>query len=98
MDGTWSSQDLTQVFAILAQNPELTDGFDRGWSQVAARAASRFHEKRRNSPGGSQQNIADHYDLGNALFDLFSGSINELLQRIFQFRPMTHLIPPGRTS
>ena len=71
MDGTWSSQDLTQVFAILAQNPALTDGFDRGWSQVAARAASRFHEKRRNSPRGSRQNIADHYDLGNALFDLF---------------------------
>ena len=44
MDGTWSSQDLTPVFAILAQKPELTDGFDRGWSQVAARAASRFHE------------------------------------------------------
>ena len=38
---------------------------------LAAKAAARFHDRRRNSRSGSRQNIADHYDLGNDLFALF---------------------------
>ena len=71
MDGAWDSDELTKVFALFAQNPELTDGFDQGWSRFAARAAGRFHSRRRNSKDGSRRNIADHYDLGNELFALF---------------------------
>jgi cyclopropane-fatty-acyl-phospholipid synthase len=71
MDGAWESDDLTAVFALFALNPQLTDTIDRGWSRLAAKAAARFHDRRRNSRSGSRQNIADHYDLGNDLFALF---------------------------
>ena len=71
MDGSWQSDDLTEVFALFALNPKLTDSFDRGWSRVAVQAATRFHDRRRNSRSGSRRNIADHYDLGNDLFELF---------------------------
>ena len=71
MAGNWDSDDLTRLIALFAHNPDLTDGFDQGWARLAARAASLFHQRRRNSHTGSRRNIAEHYDLGNDLFSLF---------------------------
>ena len=71
MAGNWDSDDLTRLIALFARNPDLTDGFDQGWARFAARGASLFHHRRRNSLAGSRRNIAEHYDLGNELFALF---------------------------
>ena len=71
MMGNWDSEDLTGLIALFARNPDLTDGFDQGWARLAARGASIFHRRRRNSLDGSRRNIAEHYDLGNELFELF---------------------------
>lgn len=71
MAGNWESDDLTRLIALFARNSELTDGLDRGWARWAARAATLFHQYRRNSRTGSRRNISEHYDLGNDLFALF---------------------------
>ena len=71
MAGNWDSEDLTRLIALFVRNPDLTDGFDQGWARFAARGASLFHHRRRNSLAGSRRNIAEHYDLGNELFALF---------------------------
>ena len=60
MAGNWDSEDLTRLIALFARNPDLTDGFDHGWAQFAARGAYFFHHRRRNSLAGSRRNIAEH--------------------------------------
>ena len=83
MTGNWDSEDLTGLIALFARNPDLTDGFDQGWARLAARGASIFHRRRRNSLDGSRRNIAEHYDLGNELFALFLDSAMNYSSAVF---------------
>ena len=56
----------------LAIANERALGLDEDGMLVAARAIERVrHALRRNSRRGSQRNIADHYDLGNAFYALW---------------------------
>ncbi len=71
MDGSWSTDDLTQVIRILARDPETVRGLDTGLARLMRPSLALFHRARRNTRRGSRKNIAAHYDLGNDFFELF---------------------------
>jgi cyclopropane-fatty-acyl-phospholipid synthase len=70
-DGDWSCDNLTALIRIFVRHMDVTDATDRGWARIAAPLHRAYHGIRRNSKSGSRQNIAAHYDLGNAFFRLF---------------------------
>ncbi len=67
----WASPDPTAVVRVVARNPSLNDGLERGLAAWVQRAYRRWHEGRANSRDGSRTNIAAHYDLGNDFFQRF---------------------------
>lgn len=69
MDGEWVADDLTKVLRLFARNRGLTEGFELGASRVGQVVARLHHATRKNTRDGSRRNIADHYDLGNDLFE-----------------------------
>ncbi len=71
LDGDWDCDDLTSFFRIFVRGTEEADRIDRGLSRVGGMLAKTYHAFRRNTKSGSRRNIADHYDLGNDLFELF---------------------------
>ena len=72
MDGHWRCDDLVQLVRILVRNRDLLDGMEtRGVARIGAWALKTWHALQRNTRQGSRRNIAAHYDLGNALFELF---------------------------
>ncbi len=71
MDGTWTTDDLTQVIRILARDPGAVAGLDTGFARWLRPWLSRFHRSNKNTRSGSRRNIAAHYDLGNDFFELF---------------------------
>ena len=72
MDGHWRCDDLVQLVRVLVRNRDLLDGMEtRGVARIGAWALKTWHALQRNTRQGSRRNIAAHYDLGNALFELF---------------------------
>lgn len=71
VDGAWDCDDLTALVRILVRNREVLDGMEGGLARIAGWALRLAHALRRNTRAGSRRNIAEHYDLGNALFELF---------------------------
>ena len=71
MDGLWRSDDLVALMRMLVRHRDRLDTLDSGSSRVAGTLLKLWHALRRNSRQGSRRNIAAHYDLGNALFELF---------------------------
>jgi cyclopropane-fatty-acyl-phospholipid synthase len=71
LDGLWSSDDLVAVVRVLARNQDALAGLDRGFARIARPGLRMLHLLRRNTRSGSRRNIAAHYDLGNAFFELF---------------------------
>lgn len=71
MDGLWDCDDLVALVRILVRNRDLLDAMETGIARLGAAAMRALHTLARNTRGGSRRNIAAHYDLGNALFDLF---------------------------
>lgn len=74
MDGDWHSDDLVALMRLLIRNRELLDGMEGGTARFSAWLMQLTHRFRRNTRTGSRKNIAAHYDLGNALFELFLDS------------------------
>ncbi len=70
MDGIVDTDDLRSLFYLyLANEPSITRAFP---SLNATCSRDRhFHMHRRNTHAGSRRNIADHYDLGNAFYQLW---------------------------
>lgn len=67
IDGDWSSPDLTAVIELAARNAEYMGQNISGLLPV--RILNRLrHLSRANTKTGSRQNIAFHYDLGNAFY------------------------------
>ena len=69
--GDWSADDLVAALRVVAANPEMGNGLDRGVSRLGAllhRLRYRLHP---NSRSGSRANIHAHYDQGNELFASF---------------------------
>lgn len=71
IDGQWSSDDLVALIRIFLRNRDLLDRMEGGVARIAGTLLRFWHGLRRNTRGGSQRNIAAHYDLGNPLFRLF---------------------------
>lgn len=71
MDGFWECDDLVALVRLLVRNRDLLDAMDGGGAALAGWAMRAWHALRRNTRRGSRRNIAAHYDLGNALFELF---------------------------
>lgn len=71
MDGLWDCDDLVALVRILVRNRDLLDAMETGTARVGAAFMRLLHAFARNTRRGSRRNIAAHYDLGNALFDLF---------------------------
>ena len=71
MDGLWRSDDLVALMRMLVRHRDRLDTLDSGSARAAGTLLKLWHALRRNSRQGSRRNIAAHYDLGNALFELF---------------------------
>jgi cyclopropane-fatty-acyl-phospholipid synthase len=56
---------------LLIRNRNLLDAMEGGGARFAGWLMKAAHALRRNTRSGSRKNIAAHYDLGNALFELF---------------------------
>ena len=69
--GWWSADDLVAVVRLIARSREVNAGLEGGWALPGRIAHRLAHRTRRNTRGGSRRNIADHYDLGNDLFEQF---------------------------
>ena len=70
MAGDWSSEELAELLQLMAVNEEAFGRVaeDRPLLQLLDRWQ---HRLRRNSLRGSRRNIAFHYDLGNAFYQLW---------------------------
>jgi len=71
MVGDWSCDDLPGLVRILVRNASVMFGMEGGLARLSAAALRLFHWLRRNTREGSRANIHAHYDLGNAIYELF---------------------------
>lgn len=71
IDGQWRCSDLVALVRLLLRNRELLDGMEGGAARLGGWALRTWNLARRNTRAGSRRNIAAHYDLGNAFFQLF---------------------------
>ncbi len=71
VNGHWRCDDLTALVRLMVVNRDLMNDVDSGWSRLTAPLLKAAHWLNRNDKSGSQRNIAAHYDLGNAFFELF---------------------------
>jgi cyclopropane-fatty-acyl-phospholipid synthase len=71
MQGDWTCNDLTSLVRILVRNSALLDEMEGGLASLAAVVMRSAHSLRKNTRSGSRKNIAEHYDLGNDLFEHF---------------------------
>ena len=68
--GLWRCSDLTGLVRVMTVNRELQSGLEGGLARLQRPLLKLFHWLHRNSREGSARNIAAHYDLGNALYEL----------------------------
>jgi cyclopropane-fatty-acyl-phospholipid synthase len=68
--GLWRCDDLVALVRIFVINREVLNGMDSRWSFISQPFLKLFHFWNRNSKAGSARNIAAHYDIGNALYEL----------------------------
>lgn len=71
LEGLWSTDDLVAVVRVLARNQAALASLDAGVARIAQPGLRMLHLLRRNTRIGARRNIAAHYDLGNAFFELF---------------------------
>lgn len=71
MTGDWCSPDLTTVIRFMALNLKALNALEGGLARLTRPLQRLHHWRNRNTEKGSRRNIAAHYDLGNALFQLF---------------------------
>ena len=71
MAGRWHCDDLTGLAQLFLRNPQVLYGLNRGPGRFVSLVNKVWHALRRNTLQGSRKNIAEHYDLGNDMFELF---------------------------
>lgn len=69
--GDWTSPDLTALLRFFTRNIDRMNAFEDRFSWITKPALKGLHWLNRNSREGSRKNIEAHYDLGNALFEIF---------------------------
>jgi len=70
LEGDWSTDNLVELFTLVLRNERAIAGATAGSGLARALNALR-HALNRNSPSGSQRNVAFHYDLGNDFYRLW---------------------------
>ena len=70
IEGSWSTDNLTGLIALLVRNRAAIESLVYGswWGSLAYRIK---HLLNRNSKSGSRKNIHAHYDIGNAFYKLW---------------------------
>jgi cyclopropane-fatty-acyl-phospholipid synthase len=71
MDGHWVVDDVVSLIRIFVRNRDVLDRMEGGLARFGQWLLKVWHQKRRNTEAGSKRNIAEHYDLSNALFKTF---------------------------
>lgn len=71
VEGYWSSPDPVQVVRLAVQNMAAFDGASGPFAWIGKAFTRLRHLRRANTREGSKQNIAAHYDLGNAFYRLW---------------------------
>jgi len=68
--GLWRCDDLTGLVRLFVANRDVMNAMDSRFAILRRPLLKLFHWLNRNSREGSARNIAAHYDLGNALYEL----------------------------
>lgn len=76
MDSLWDTENLTTVIAWFIENGEDSTVFETSNQKSKLLNLLNFynrqlHKRKENTLTGSEENIRDHYDLGNDFFKLF---------------------------
>ncbi|HDS9360654.1 TPA: class I SAM-dependent methyltransferase [Enterobacter chengduensis] len=71
MDGDWETDELTALLHILALNGDVLGRLEKGFRLLGRPVERLRHWTRRNSRAQARENIAAHYDLGNAFYARF---------------------------
>jgi len=71
IDGEWDTHQLTALLQILALNGRVLGRLESGFRLLGKPVERLRHWTRRNSRDQARQNIAAHYDLGNAFYSHF---------------------------
>ena len=82
--GYWDTDDLTALLRLFARNAPAARGLGRGLARLSAPLLRAINLLHRNTPAGSQRNIAAHYDLGNEFFEQFLDSTMSYSSGIFE--------------
>ncbi|MGH8477382.1 MAG: class I SAM-dependent methyltransferase, partial [Methylococcales bacterium] len=89
MLGYWSCSDLCALIRIIVLNQSVMDNLEGGFAWLAKPFLKVLHWLNRNTRGGSRKNIAAHYDLGNAMFELFLDPTLMYSAAVFEHPDMT---------
>jgi cyclopropane-fatty-acyl-phospholipid synthase len=71
IDGHWRCHDLPTLIRVFAANRDALGALDGGAARWRRPALAWLRARQRNTRAGSRRNIAAHYDLGDAFFELF---------------------------
>lgn len=71
MEGKWDSHQLTQLLQIVALNSKVMGRLESGFRMLGRPIELLRHWMRRNHRQQARENIAAHYDLGNAFYAAF---------------------------
>ncbi|STQ12039.1 cyclopropane-fatty-acyl-phospholipid synthase [Enterobacter cloacae] len=71
MDGEWETTQLTPLLQLLALNSQVLGRLENGFRLLGRPLERLRHWSRRNSRAQARENIAAHYDLGNAFYAHF---------------------------
>ena len=71
IQGSWRCDDLTALVRIFALNLPLLDKMDSAATRLARPMLKLLDWRNRNTKQQAKRNIAAHYDLGNAMYQLF---------------------------
>lgn len=71
MDGEWETHQLTTLLQILALNSRVLGRLEQGFRLLGKPIERIRHWTRRNARRQARENIAAHYDLGNAFYSHF---------------------------
>ena len=69
--GRWDCHELAALVGLLVHNRDVLERLEGGLARLSAPLHKLSHLMRPNSLSGSRRNIAAHYDLGNAFFELW---------------------------
>ncbi len=97
VEGGWTTPDLVNVLRFFARNINHLARSENGFANLGKLVTNMAAKFRRNTRRGSKKNIAEHYDLGNAFFELFLDSSMMYSSAIFE-SPTATLEDASRTK